>query len=114
MLEPKLAAVIRRAAFMAVLLVTALASPKLAHAQECVDINTASSVQLQRIIHIGPERAGQIIQLRGQRRFASVDDLARVRGIAAARIRDIKAQGLACVRELGVYEVQAVSAGYVP
>ena len=65
--------------------------------QTCIDINTAGFEQLQRIIHIGPERAGQILQLREQRRFETVDELVRVRGIAAARLRDIKAQGLACV-----------------
>ena len=66
--------------------------------QNCVDINTAGSEELQRIIHIGPQRAGQIAQLRQQKRFETVDELVRVRGIAAARLRDIKAQGLACVR----------------
>ena len=68
--------------------------------QNCVDINTAGSEELQRIIHIGPQRSGQIIQLRQQRRFETVDELVRVRGIATARLRDIKAQGLACVRSL--------------
>ena len=48
----------------------------------CVDINTADHANLQRIIHIGPERAQQIINLRP---FRSVDDLVRVSGIAAAR-----------------------------
>jgi hypothetical protein len=64
----------------------------------CVDINTAAPAQLQRIIHIGPARAAEIVQLREGRRFESVDQLTRVRGIAAVRLRDIKAQGLACVR----------------
>ena len=64
----------------------------------CVNINTAGSIDLQRIIHIGPERAGQIISLRGVRPFSSVSELTRVSGIATARLRDIVAQGLACVR----------------
>jgi hypothetical protein len=34
---------------------------------------------------------------RQQRPFASVDQLTRVNGIGAARLRDIKAQGWACV-----------------
>ena len=67
--------------------------------QDCVDINTANSEQLQRIIHICPERAGQIIQLRQQRRFETVDQMVRIRGIAAARLADIKRQGLACVSD---------------
>jgi competence ComEA-like helix-hairpin-helix protein len=65
---------------------------------QCVDINTASAKELERIIHIGPDRAQQIITLRQQRRFESVDQLTRVNGIAAARLRDIKGEGLACVR----------------
>jgi competence protein ComEC len=60
----------------------------------CVNINTASHENLQRIIHIGPVRATELISLRP---FASVDHLTRVNGIAAGRLRDIKAQGLACV-----------------
>ena len=70
-----------------------------ARAPSCVDINSASSVQLERIIHIGPARATQILALREQRPFRSVDELTRVNGIAEARIRDIKAQGLACVKD---------------
>jgi competence protein ComEC len=62
-----------------------------------VDINHAGYEDLQRIIHIGPERAAEIIELRARRRFSSVDDLTRVNGIGPARIRDIKDQGLACV-----------------
>ena len=61
---------------------------------QCVNINTASLNDLQRIIHIGPERATEIIRLRP---FHSVEDLARVNGIGPARLADIKAQGLACV-----------------
>ena len=87
---------LQKAMFLA--FAVALLSPVLASAQACVDINSASAAQLDRIIHIGPERAQQIIALRAQRRFASMDELVRVRGIAAARLRDIKAQGLACVR----------------
>jgi len=81
------------------LLVVLLAIPGQGAAQECVDINTAPAQQLDRIIHIGPARAEQIIQLRAQRRFANVDEMVRIRGIAAARLRDIKAQGIACVRD---------------
>jgi len=64
---------------------------------QCVNINTAPQQELRRIVHIDELRAQQIIQLRQERRFASVDELTRVSGIAAARLADIKAQGLACV-----------------
>jgi DNA uptake protein ComE-like DNA-binding protein len=67
----------------------------------CVDINRASVEQLRRIIHIDEVRAREIVTLRRERTFASVDQLNRVRGIGPARIRDIKEQGLACVRTPG-------------
>ena len=74
------------------------ASPTIAQKSPCIDINTASAKELERIIHIGPERAGQIVQLRKGRPFRNVEDLVRVKGIAAARLADIKREGLACVR----------------
>ena len=60
----------------------------------CVDINTASARQLERIVHIGPVRAQSIIDLRP---LSSVAGIQRVSGIGPARIRDIHNQGLACV-----------------
>lgn len=63
-------------------------------ASDCVDINKASIDDLQQIIHIGPARAEDIIELRP---FKSVDDLTRVKGIGPARIDDIKSEGRACV-----------------
>ena len=61
----------------------------------CVDINTASTRQLDRIVHIGPVRAEEIVQ---RRPFGSVRELTRVNGIAQKRLRDIEEQGLACVK----------------
>lgn len=62
--------------------------------ESCVNINTASYDEVQQIIHIGPERAQDLIDLRP---FSSVSDLDRIKGIGPARIKDIEAQGLACV-----------------
>jgi competence protein ComEC len=59
----------------------------------CININTASAREVQRIIHIGPARAQDVIDLRP---FNSVDDLDRISGIGPARITDIKSEGLAC------------------
>ena len=59
-----------------------------------VDINGAAISDLDRIRHIGPARAAQLITLRP---FSSVDDMVRIKGIGPARLRDIKEQGLACV-----------------
>jgi len=64
----------------------------------CVDLNTAAVAELRRITHIDQARAAEIVTLRRTSPFRSVDDITRVRGIAAARLRDIKTQGLACVR----------------
>lgn len=61
---------------------------------DCIDINTASIEELQNIIHIGPVRAEEIVQLRP---FQSVDDLTRVNGIGPARMKDIIAENKACV-----------------
>lgn len=59
-----------------------------------VNINTASQDELVRIIHIDTERSQQILTLRP---FASVDSMTRIKGIGAARLSDIKGQGLACI-----------------
>lgn len=58
-----------------------------------VDVNAAGPAELQRITHIGPARAEDVVALRP---FASVGDLARVDGIADSRLADIREQGLAC------------------
>jgi competence protein ComEC len=89
----------RRAVLLAALL---LLTPALGSAQarsaRCVDINSAPVAQLQRIVHINSVRADEIVRLRTERPFASVEQLTRVRGIAAKRLTDIVQQGLACVR----------------
>jgi DNA uptake protein ComE-like DNA-binding protein len=59
-----------------------------------VNINTAPSTDLTRIIHIGPARAAALESLRP---FVDVDDLVRIDGIGPSRLADIKAEGLACV-----------------
>lgn len=75
-----------------------LISAPVSAAADCVDINSASFQELRRIIHIDEDRAGQIIDLRQQLPFASVDELDRVRGIARVHLAGIHRQGLACVR----------------
>ena len=69
-------------------------APESTPAGECVNINTASLEELQRIAHMGPARAEELVSLRP---FPSVDALTRVSGIGAGRLEDIKTQGLACV-----------------
>ncbi|TSC75937.1 MAG: competence protein ComEC [Parcubacteria group bacterium Gr01-1014_30] len=60
--------------------------------EEKVDINTASSEELQKIKWVGPVIAHRIIEARP---FYSIDELIKVNGIGEKRLADIKAQGLA-------------------
>jgi DNA uptake protein ComE-like DNA-binding protein len=73
---------------------TPTAPPTAPPMAQCININTASSEDLQRIVHMGPERATQLISLRP---FRSIDDMTRISGIGPSRLQDIKNQGLACV-----------------
>lgn len=57
-----------------------------------VDINTASAEALQRLPHIGPERAEAII---AGRPWASVAELHAVDGIGSGRLADIEPQAVA-------------------
>ncbi|MBI2041389.1 MAG: helix-hairpin-helix domain-containing protein [Candidatus Nealsonbacteria bacterium] len=67
----------------------------------CININTAPKEELVKITQIGEARAAQILSLREEKLFSSVNDLDRVAGIGPARIASIKEQGLACVAENG-------------
>lgn len=51
-------------------------------AAACVDLNSAPTTQLQRIVHIGAVRAQEIVRLRQIEAFPSVASLTRVSGIA--------------------------------
>ena len=68
--------------------------PKAASNGNCIDINSADEIKIQEIIHIGPVRSGELIELRP---YNSVDNLTRFNRIGPARIDDIKSQNLACV-----------------
>ncbi len=59
-----------------------------------ININAASLEELQEIVHIGPDRAQQIIHLRP---FTSLDQLTAISGIGPARLQDIKDEGKAYV-----------------
>ena len=60
----------------------------------CVDINSASLGELDRLDGIGPVYAERII---GGRPYDEVDDLIEVNGIGEKTLGGIKEQGLACV-----------------
>ncbi|MDP4009049.1 MAG: helix-hairpin-helix domain-containing protein, partial [bacterium] len=72
----------------------------------CVNINTASLEDLARITQVGQARAEQIIALRQESLFSSLDDLARVSGIGSTTVATIKEQGLACVEGETVKEAE--------
>ncbi|MDL4843078.1 MBL fold metallo-hydrolase [Aquibacillus rhizosphaerae] len=61
---------------------------------QCVNINEASVEEVQAIIHIGPARAENLVDLRP---YNSVADLSSIKGIGPSRIDDIKAEGIACI-----------------
>ena len=63
----------------------------------CININTALAEELVQIIHIGVARAQQIIELRRERLFFTVEDLIRVSGIGETTLEAILTQRLACV-----------------
>ena len=66
-----------------------------------INLNAAHKEELTEIIHIGPSYADQIIELRQQEWFWSVEDLARVSGISldGSRLQDIIEQDLACAAD---------------
>ena len=57
-----------------------------------VDINTASAEELKKIHQVSDTRAKEIINLRNEKLFESLDDLGRVNGIKldGSRLKDIK------------------------
>ncbi|WNF38622.1 MBL fold metallo-hydrolase [Bacillaceae bacterium IKA-2] len=60
---------------------------------DCININTASKEQLEKITHLSTVRITELIQLRP---FSSIEELTEINGIGPARLADIKEQGLAC------------------
>src|SRR5699024_11507425 len=60
---------------------------------DCVDINTANETEIQKIIHIGPARAEDVVN---NRPYQSVDDLQSIKGIGPSRMADIKDVDISC------------------
>lgn len=66
-----------------------------------IDINTASTDELDKITYVGPATANNIIS---SRPFSSVDELIKVNGIGEIKLEAIKNQGLVCVSEVEIKE----------
>jgi comEA protein len=70
---------------------SAAGSPEQADAQAKVDLNAAGEAELITLPGVGPAKAAAIVKHREQRRFETVEDLLRVRGIGRKvfqRLRD--------------------------
>ena len=61
-------------------------------ASTALDINSATSVQLESLPGIGPAKAAAIVSHRERRPFRRIEDIMRVRGIGRATFRNIKSQ----------------------
>lgn len=60
----------------------------------CIDINDASLINLQNIVHINNARAAEVIELRP---FDSIEELTKVNGIGPKRLEEIIVENKACV-----------------
>lgn len=70
-----------------------LGSKTASAAAACIDLNSASTEQLNRLVHVGPARAEAIP--RGTP-WRSVDELVRAKGLDEARVGDIATSGQIC------------------
>ncbi|WP_078555326.1 MBL fold metallo-hydrolase [Bacillus alkalicellulosilyticus] len=61
----------------------------------CIDINSASIQELEKIVHIGKERAEALVQ---HRPFKKVEELTKINGIGKGRLAEIVDEGLACIQ----------------
>ncbi|UOE96249.1 MBL fold metallo-hydrolase [Alkalihalobacillus sp. LMS39] len=60
----------------------------------CINLNQASLTEIEQIIHIGENRAANVIELRP---IESLDELTKINGIGPARLADILEENKACI-----------------
>ena len=66
---------------------------KIENPAKVVNINTATSEELQTVRGIGPAIAGRILDYRKEKgRFEKIEDLAKVHGVGEAKLQRMKAQ----------------------
>lgn len=68
-------------------------APSIVSSSSCIDLNSASQKDLERLIHIGPGRATTILQ---NRPWDGAESLTRINGIGSARAQDIHESGMLC------------------
>ncbi|HLQ73285.1 MAG TPA: MBL fold metallo-hydrolase [Bacillota bacterium] len=64
-------------------------------AKNCIDINNASTEELEKIIHVGPGRAEHIIK---NRPYEDLAELNVINGLSDARVSEIIDEGIACLQ----------------
>ena len=72
------------------LLIATLAIPVTVCAGKKININTATTQELQTLPKIGPKTAAAIIKYRKQHPFQSVDELVKVKGIGKKTLAKLK------------------------
>lgn len=65
-------------------------SGKIQPGEPKIDVNAAGEAELMRLPRIGPVLAGAIVAARQQKRYETVDDLRRVRGIGAKTLDSLR------------------------
>ncbi|MGB9743428.1 MAG: ComEA family DNA-binding protein [Minisyncoccales bacterium] len=79
---------------LALLVILIILPLKISANFSCLDLNTASLEDLEKLTGVGPVIAQKIID---NRPFSSIDDLIKISGIGEVKLAAIKEQGLACV-----------------
>ena len=63
---------------------------KIQAGEPLIDVNAAEAAELQRLPGVGPATAAKIVEARKLQRFATVDDLRRVKGIGPKTLESVR------------------------
>lgn len=81
---------VRKCFMISILALILFLAPSVALADSHVNINTATSEELQTLSGIGPALAERIIEYRKEFPFESIEDIMQVSGIGETRFNEIK------------------------